>query len=161
VKAGTVVFSFDGSSANGDSFNLLVAALNKIAGHVPNGVHIKIAVWTPTGLKIYPARGFLTPQNSKAIFHSLLMYSPYGSTSMTKMMVQTLKLGCHQNIFTTQKIIAPTGLSAAVKSVLRPGRQVDVISINGEEHTLKKLAQSTGGRFEMLSPSDLQSAQGR
>ena len=156
IESRTVVFSLDGSSANTESFNLLVADLKNTVQKLPAATRVRIAIWTPTGLKVFPTTGWLTSAGSKAVFHSLLAYSPYGSTSMKKMIIDTLKIGANQNIFTTQKIIAPAGLLTAVHSALRPGQKIDVISIDGEKRKLEKLAISTGGMFKMQSLSDLQ-----
>lgn len=156
IKSGKVIFSLDGSSANGGSFNLLVSMLSTTLTQLSSASHVRIAVWTPSGLKLYPNKGWLTASNQKKVFHSLLNYSPYGSTSITKMMIRTLKLGAEQNIFTTQKIIVPADLVTAVRPAIHRGQKIDVISIDGETHLLKKLADSTGGTFKMVSLSDLQ-----
>ncbi len=156
IKSGKVIFSLDGSSANGGSFNLLVSTLSTAITRLSSASHVRIAVWTPSGLKLYPSQGWLTASNQKKVFHSLLNYSPYGSTSITKMMIRTLKLGAEQNIFTTQKIIVPADLVTAVRPAIHRGQKIDIISIDGETHLLKKLADSTGGTFKMVSPSSLQ-----
>ena len=156
IKSGKVIFSLDGSSANGGSFNLLVSKLSTTINKLSSASHVRIAVWTPSGLKLYPTKGYLTASNQTRAFHSLLNYSPYGSTSITKMMIRTLKLGAKQNIFTTQKIVVPADLVTAVRPAIHRGQKIDVISIDGETHLLKKLADSTGGTFKMVSPSDLQ-----
>ncbi|MGC8560927.1 MAG: hypothetical protein ACP5O1_09645 [Phycisphaerae bacterium] len=156
IKSGKVIFSLDGSSANGGSFNLLVSILSTTINQLSSASHVRIAVWTTSGLKLYPTEGWLTASNKKKVFHSLLNYSPYGSTSITKMMIRTLKLGAQQNIFTTQKIIVPADLVTAVRPAIHRRQKIDVISIDGETHLLKKLADSTGGTFKMVSPSSLQ-----
>lgn len=157
IQAKSVVFSLDGSSANADSFNMLVALVSRTLQKLPASTSVKIAVWRPTGLKVYPARGWLTPISTKAAMHSLSVYSPYGSTSITKMMVRTLKLGAVQNIITTQKIIVPGELPAAIAAAAGPQQQIDIVSVNGEERILKKIAKSTGGQFKIISPTHLQS----
>ncbi len=157
IQAKTVVFSLDGSSANANSFNSLAALVKRTVTELPTSTRVKIAIWEPTGLKVFPAQGWLSPKNLKATFSRLLVYSPYGSTSITKMMLGTLKLGASQNIITTQKIIVPGKLATAVGRKVGPKQTIDIISVNGEEHILKKIAQSTGGQFQMISVTDLQS----
>lgn len=157
IQAKTVVFSLDGSSANSGSFNLLAALVKRTITKLPISTRVKIAIWEPTGLRVYPAHGWLSPKSAKTTVHELLTYSPYGSTSITKMMLRTLKLGAVQNIITTQKIIVPNTLATAVGKMVRPKQKIDIISINGEEHILKKIALSTKGRFQMISVTDLQS----
>ena len=156
IKSGKVIFSLDGSSANIGSFNVLVSILKQSINRLSSASQVRIAVWTPSGLKLYPSKGWLTATDKKRVFHSLLAYSPYGSTSMTKMIIRTLKIGAEQNIFATQKIIAPANLLTAVHPAIRRGQIIDVISIDGERRELKKLAESTGGTFKMVSLSDLQ-----
>ncbi len=156
IKSGKVIFSLDGSSANVGSFNVLVSILKKTINRLPSASQVRIAVWTPAGLKLYPSKGWLTATDKKKVFHLLLAYSPYGSTSMTKMIIRTLKIGAEQNIFTTQKILAPAGLLTAVRPAIHQGQIIDVISIDGERRELRKLAKSTGGSFRMVSLSDLQ-----
>lgn len=157
IQAKTVVFSLDGSSANAGSFNMLAALVKRTVTKLPTSTRVKIAIWEPTGLKVYPAHGWLTPKTTDIALSKLLAYSPYGSTSITKMMLRTLQLGAAQNIITTQKIIVPGKLAATVGRTVSSKQKIDIISVNGEEHILKKIAQATGGQFHMISLTDLQS----
>lgn len=156
IRGKSVVFSLDGSSANAESFNLLATLLKQTVQMLPASTHVKIAVWEPTGLQVYPAHGWLTPATAKTAFNKLLTYAAYGSTSIRKMMIRTLKLGMEQNIFTTQKIIIPSQLATSIGAAVKPKQQVDILSINGEERILKKIAKSTGGQFRFISLSSLQ-----
>lgn|GEM_PF-2831781 len=158
IRGKSVVFSLDGSSANSESFNLLASLVGKAVQSLPATMRIKFAIWKPTGLQVFPANGWLSTRTTPIALRKLLAYSPYGSTSITKMMLDTLKLGAEQNIFTTQKIIVPGKLAAAVGAAAGPGQRIDILSINGEERILKKIAQSTGGQFRLMSLSSLQSA---
>lgn len=160
IDASHVLFSFDGSSANAQSFNLLVALAKKAIATLPPATKIKIALWRPSGLKVYPVKGWLIPRNTRPAIKSMLGYSPYGSTSIRRAMLASLTLGAHQVIFTTQKIIVPSDLAATVLAKRAANQQIDVISVNGERHQLQKLSKATGGQFRMISLGHLQSALG-
>lgn len=154
-----IIFSLDGSSANLNGFNLLAAALKQTLAKLGAGHAIKFALWTPQGLKLLPRQGWLTPPQAAAAEHTLLNYSPYGSTSAAKAMQETLKLGGDQIIFVTAKVfLSDSHLPDQIAKLRTPGQHIDVISVNGERQELQQLAKQSAGQFRFVTISDLQNA---
>ncbi len=154
-----IIFSLDGSSANLNSFNLLAADVKATVAKLDTGQQIKFAIWTPHGLKLLPPQGWITPPQAAGAEHTLLNYSPYGSTSAAKAMQETLKLGGDQIIFVTAKVfLSDSALPAQIAKVRMPGQHIDVISINGERQELRQLAKQSAGQFRFVTMSDLQNA---
>ncbi len=152
-----IVFSLDGSSANLNSFNLVAACVKQAVATLSPRQRIKFTVWTPQALNVIPPQGWLNPLQAADAEHTLLSYSPYGSTSATKAMEQTLKLGGDQIIFVTAKVFLNNAhLPSEVAKMRQPGQHIDVISINGERKELQKLTQLAKGQFRFISVSDLQ-----
>jgi hypothetical protein len=157
-----IIFSLDGSSANLNSFNLLAACLKQTINKLHGSQEIKFALWTPHGIELLPKKGWMNPLQAAGAEHTLLHYSPYGSTSAAKDMVATLKLGGNQIIFVTAKVFfSHAHLPAEIARLRAPDQHIDVISINGERKELKQLALQSSGQFRFVTISDLQNALGQ
>ncbi len=154
-----IIFSLDGSSANLNSFNLLAADVKQTVAKLGAGHEIKFALWTPHGLTLLPRKGWITPPHATGAEHTLLNYSPYGSTSAAKAMRETLKLGGDQIIFVTAKVfLSQSDLPAQIAKLRAPDQHIDVISVNGERKELQQLAKQSAGQFRFVTISDLQNA---
>lgn len=154
-----IIFSLDGSSANLNSFNLLAADVKQTVAKLGAGHEIKFALWTPHGLTLLPRKGWITPLHAAGAEHTLLNYSPYGSTSAAKAMRETLKLGGDQIIFVTAKVfLSQSDLPAQIAKLRAPDQHIDVISVNGERKELQQLAKQSAGQFRLVTISDLQNA---
>ena len=157
-----IIFSLDGSSANLNSFNLLAADIKQTVAKLGAGHEIKFALWTPHGLKLLPPRGWINPSQAAGGEHTLLNYSPYGSTRAAKAMRETLKLGGDQIIFVTAKVfLSDSHLPGQIAKLREPWQHIDVISVNGERKELRQLARQSAGQFRFVTVSDLKNAMGQ
>jgi hypothetical protein len=157
-----IIFSLDGSSANLDSFNLVAACVKQAVAKLSPQQRVKFVLWKPKAVTVIPENGWLNPLQAAGAQQTLLHYSPYGSTSATNAMTQTLKLGGDQIIFVTAKVFLTNAhLPGEVAKLRTHGQHIDVISINGERKELQKLAQQAKGQFRFISVSDLQNALGQ
>ncbi|MEI7765913.1 MAG: hypothetical protein WCJ97_00590 [Phycisphaerae bacterium] len=154
-----VIFSIDGSNANGDYFDLVLTSVYAaVTSQETNGQHA-VVIWREGGIRREPASGFRGRNELHATRNALTDVRALGMSDAAICMTQTVsEPDVDQIFFVTAKYGLSTNLAVPVMQANTRKVRIDAIKLNSKDNDspLQRLADEFKGKFLQLDRSSLQ-----
>jgi hypothetical protein len=154
-----VIFSIDGSNANGDYFDLVLKSVYAaVNSQETNGQHA-VVIWREGGIRREPAHGFRGRNEIAATRNALEDVRALGMSDAAICMTQTVsEPDVDQIFFVTAKYGLSTNMAVPVMKANTRKVRIDAIKLASKDDNspLQRLADEFKGKFLQLDRTSLQ-----
>jgi hypothetical protein len=153
-----IIISVDGASSMVDSFDFVMQGIYNAVDALEPDQRIKVAIWKGTGIKMFPASGYVGKDGLKELKQQLNTLTANGSSDAAQCMKASAQLDGDQIIFVTAKFGLESQMAEDVLSVKKGNVRFDGLKIEAEDaqSPLEILATKTGGTYLFVTGGKLQ-----
>jgi hypothetical protein len=153
-----IIFAIDGSSANADTYSLVVQNIEYAVKHGKSPQHFRVLIWNTGNGLLVPNHSWIRRSTSADQWAPVVNYLPVGDSDPFKAIFHSINVGGTDQVVL---VTARKDLNDELVNQVNDQQtqvHIDAISINTPSTVLAQIAYQHNGAYVQVSTTDLQNA---